>query len=260
MVDKANIQAAADAVRRLWDKHGIQEPMKFLGFCLSILPLPVIQQAGQALDRHFSDDALRKELEKLWSDVSAANAKVASVSRLEEAILEIADTLQQHEEILRDAKKFSELLQEVDSTFTIQTEGRSYQQIVNSVIQAGRVLIAATDGSVNVIEGTQVHSPHTRLHASGGSKNYIDGTAFRGSEGSVAMQGISTQGNIHVSGSSIGFSDGSSLTFGGNPNSVSGDCPNPKCQKSIQLDKRKLQGYSQIQCPYCNGVFPFQVG
>jgi hypothetical protein len=71
------------------------------------------------------------------------------------------------------------------------------------------------------------------------------------------MNGISTQGNIIVEGSGIGFGEGGALIFGGNPNLISRNCP--FCQAFLQVDKRQLIGYSQIQCHNCKRTMPFKI-
>jgi DNA-directed RNA polymerase subunit RPC12/RpoP len=253
-----SVQASADTIRKLWEKHGIKSPFRLLGFCLSLLPIPVIQQAGAALDRHLSDKALEAELERVWSRLEATNAAVAKVEKLEAAIAEIAQTVQDDNDLLAACEHLSATLAGKGSEFVVDTADKSYQEIVNSVVQAGRVFISATGGSTNVLENTKIVSPSTRLHASGGSRNFVDGTTFTDPSGTVGMKGIATQGNIHVSGNSVGFGPGSALIFGGNPNEVSGVCP--KCGGRVTVDKRRLMGYSTVQCPHCSQVLPFSVG
>ena len=258
MSQQNSIQASADAIRRLWEKHGVKSPFRLLGFCLSLLPVPVIQQAGATLDRHLSDKALEAELALVWSQLERTNAKVASIETLEAAIAEIARSVQSNKELLVACQKLSATLASSDSQFVLETTDHSYQQLVNSVVQAGRVFISATGASTNVLENTKVVSPTTHLHASGGSRNFVDGTTFTDGAGAVGMQGISTQGNIVVSGSSVGFGPGGVIAFGGNPNEVSGNCP--ACRGRITADKRKLVGYTSLQCPHCSQVLPFGVG
>jgi hemoglobin-like flavoprotein len=257
-MDTKNVREAAGTIRRLWEKHGIQQPLRFLGFCLSLLPVPVIQQAGLALDRHLGDKQFAEEVDALWREIRSANEKVEQVATLEEAILEIAETVKSHSELLDKTRRFSESLGAVDSTFSVLTDEGSYQEIVNSLIRAARVSISSQNRSTNVIENTRVESPHTHLHASGGSKNYVDGSEFTDGAGAVSMHGISTQGNIHVSGSSVGLGANSAIIFGGNPNLVTGNCPS--CSKVVQVDKRRLVGFTQIQCPHCQRVFPYSIG
>ncbi|PSU50124.1 hypothetical protein C9J12_05115 [Photobacterium frigidiphilum] len=253
-----SIDESASAIRKLWEKHGIKKPMRLLGFCLSMLPIPVIQQAGLALDRHLSDKDLDRELTEIWEKIAEVNEKVNSVDTLEESIAEIAKTVAENEALQKECEKLSYILGAKESIFSVETDDHSYQELVRTVIEASRVRISATNASANVIEDTNVHSANTHLHASGGSSNFVDRTNFTDGSRTVGMQGISTQGDIHVSGNSVGFGNGGALLFGGNPNLISGRCPS--CQNKIELDKRSLAGYSSIQCPHCKNVFPFNIG
>jgi len=253
-----SIQTSANAIRKLWEKHGIRSPFRLLGFCLSLLPIPVIQQAGAALDRHLSDKDLESELSRVWSQLEATNAAVATVETLEAAITEIAQTVQHNSELLAACEHLSATLASKSSEFVVQTEINSYQQIVNSVIQAGHVLISATAGSSNILENTNVVSPRTHLHASEGSFNFVNKTTFTDRAGTISMQGISTVGDVVVTGNSVGGGQSNyTIISGGNPNVVSGACP--KCDGHITVDKRQLIGFSSIQCPHCFHVLQFRV-
>ncbi len=252
------IDESANVVRRLWEKHGIKKPMRLLGFCLSMLPIPVIQQAGQALDRHLSDKDLEDELVAIWEKVAEINEKADAVETLEEAIAEIAKSVAASAELRTECEHLSSTLASRESMFTVETDDNSYQELVRSVIEASRVRISATNASTNVIEDTEVRSPNTHLHASGGSRNFIDSANFTDGAGSVGMQGISTKGNIHITGNSVGFGNGGALIFGGNPNLVSGECS--ICHKRVEVDKRKLAGYTSIRCPHCNSTLSFNIG
>lgn len=258
MTNQSNIIASANVIRRAWEKHGIQQRLRYLGFCLSLLPIPVIQQVGQVIDRYLGNQQLNKALDDLSYAVTHLNSRVNKVETLEEAIIEIAETVQRHEELLEQCKQLSASLTGIDTTFTMETEGASYQEMVNSLVQAGRVFIAARSRSTNVVEHTKIRSPHTHLHASGGSKNYLDDTSFTDTQGTVGTRAISTQGDVHVSGSAVGFGAGGALQFGDKPNIVKGNCP--KCSKQVEVDKRQLAGSSKIQCPHCKSVLPFTIG
>ena len=252
------IEESSNAVRKLWDQHGVQNPLRFVGFCLSLLPIPGIQQAGASLEKHLSDKEFQSELNQVWDAIRETNEKVESIENVEEAIVEIAETVNGSPDLLKLSENFSSYLHSQESSFSMETDDHSYQELVNSLVQAGRVLISATNQSTNVIENTKVESPSTHLHASGGSRNYVDNTSFTDQGHSVGMQGISTEGDIHVTGNSQGFGrSGGTLNFGGNPNLVSGNCPN--CSQKIQLDKRQLLGHDRIQCPHCNHVSVFSV-
>ncbi|MCL1047566.1 hypothetical protein L2737_19885 [Shewanella electrodiphila] len=226
MSDNKSIEVASNSIRKMWEKHGIKEPMRFLGFCLSMLPIPGIQQAGMALDRHLGDKAFNSQLEELWAEISKANELVGKVGTLEEAIQEIAKTIESFPELEAKTKQFIASLSKSQKEFTVLTEDHSYQELRNSIVHADISAFVAKDGSTNVIQDSTVNSEKTHLHATGNSKNFVDGTTFQGNLGGVSMQGITTQGPISVQGSGIGFGAGGSISFGGNPNEVSGNCPN----------------------------------
>lgn len=241
----------------MWEKHGIREPMRFLGFCLSMLPIPGIQQAGSALDRHLGDKAFETQLEELWSEITAANKLVSTVDTLEEAIQEIAKTIEATPQLEAKTNQFITSLGRAQKEFSVLTENQSYQELRNSIIHADISAFVAKGGSTNVIQDSTVNSEKTHLHATDSSKNFVDGTTFQGLGGAVSMQGITTQGPISVQDSSIGFGDGGLISFGGNPNVVSGNCP--ACNELLQIDKRELANYSQVQCHKCKSVFPYKL-
>lgn len=231
--------------------------MRFLGFCLSMLPVPGIQQAGSALDRHLGDKAFEKQLAELWAEIATANELVSKVETLEEAIQEIAKTIKDSPELEAKTSQFIAELSRNQKEFSVLTENQSYQEIINSIIYADISAFVARRGSTNVIQGSTVNSEKTLLHATDNSKNLVDGTTFQGSGGAVSMNGISTQGPISVQGSGVGFGAGGSISFGGNPNILSGNCPG--CNELLQVDKRELAKYSQVQCHKCKSVFPYKL-
>lgn len=263
MNQASSIQSAATAVRKLWETHGIKQPLRFLGFCLSLLPVPIIPQIGQTLDRHLSDQAFHREVDDLWTHIESLNSSVSQVSTLEAAIQEIAKTVSADHDTSARVRAFLSKLGGQATEFKMITEDNSYQQIVNSIITADLSLFRAHSGSTNVLIGTTVNSDSTTLLATKGSKNFVDNTRFQGNAGSVAMQKITTNGPIQVAGSgvgfgvggSIGFGIGGSLAFGPSPFEVTAACP--KCNASIKADKRKLAGYTSIQCLNCKAVLPF---
>ena len=257
MSDNKSIEVASNSIRKMWEKHGIQEPMRFLGFCLSMLPIPGIQQAGMALDRHLGDKAFNSQLEELWAEISLANDLVSKVATLEEAIQEIAKTIESSPALEAKTSQFIASLSSNQKEFSVLTENHSYQELRNSIVHADISAFVARDGSTNVIQNSTVNSEKTHLHATNNSKNFVDGTTFQGSGGAVSMQGISTQGPISVQGSGIGFGAGGSISFGGNPNLVSATCP--VCDERLQADKRELAKYSQVQCHKCKTVLPYKL-
>ncbi|WP_029235730.1 hypothetical protein [Vibrio cyclitrophicus] len=257
MSDNKSIEIASNSIRKMWEKHGIKEPMRFLGFCLSMLPIPGIQQAGMALDRHLGDKDFNSQLEELWAEISGANDLVSKVATLEEAIQEIAKTIESSPTLEAKTSQFIASLSSNQKEFSVLTENNSYQELRSSIVHADISAFVARDGSTNVIQNSTVNSEKTHLHATDNSKNFVDGTTFQGSGGAVSMQGISTQGPISVQGSGIGFGAGGSISFGGNPNIVSGTCP--VCNERLQADKRELAKYSQVQCHKCKTVLPYKL-
>ncbi|WP_211672839.1 hypothetical protein [Moritella sp. 5] len=239
--------------------------MRFLGFCLSMLPIPVIQQAGLALDRHLGDKAFEAQLEELWSAISTANDLVSKVSTLEEAIQEIAKTIEASPTLEAKTSEFIASLGSNQKEFSVLTENQSYQELRSSIVHADISNFVAIGGSTNVIQNSTVNSERTHLHATDNSKNFVDGTTFQGSGGAVSMRKITTQGQISVQGSGIGFGGeggigfggGSSISFGGNSNEVSGNCPS--CNELLRMDKRELHKYIHVQCHKCKSTFPFKL-
>lgn len=250
MSENKTIVPASNTVRKMWEKHGIKEPMRFLGFCLSMLPIPVIQQAGLALDRHLGDKAFEEQLSELWDEIKSTNELVSRVKTIEESIQEIAKTLQANPELEKKAENFISSLSTSQNEFSVLTENHSYQELINTIIHADISAFVAKDGSTNVIKNSTVNSETTHLHTTDNSKTFVDGTTFQGENGAVSMQGITTQGPISVQGSGIGFGEGGSIIFGGNPNEISGNCPN--CNELLRVDKREVVKHKQIQCPKCN--------
>ncbi|MBM9615265.1 hypothetical protein JWJ90_13355 [Desulfobulbus rhabdoformis] len=257
MSNNNSIEVASNSIRKLWEKHGIKEPMRFLGFCLSMLPVPVIQQAGAALDRHLGNKEFERQLAELWAEIATVNELVSKVDTLEEAIQEIAKAIENSPDLEAKTSEFISKISQNQKEFSVLTENQSYQEIRNSIIHADISAFVARGGSTNVIHGSTVNSEKIHLHATDSSRNFVDGSTFQGSGGAVSMNGISTQGPISAQGSGIGFGAGGSISFGGNPNILSGNCP--ACNELLQVDKRELAKYSQVQCHKCKSVFPYKL-
>lgn len=231
--------------------------MRFLGFCLSMLPISAIQQAGSALDRHLSDKAFEAQLVALWAEISASNELVSKVDSLEEAIQEVAKTIEASPDLEAKTIQFISSLGSAQKVFSLLTENQSYQELRSTIIHAHQSEFVATGGSTNVIQNSTVNSEKTHLHTTDSSKNYVDGTTFQGGGGAVSMQGITTQGSVSVQPSKIDLGAGGSISFGSNSNQVSANCPN--CSERLDVDKRELVKYSQVQCHKCKGVFPYKL-
>ncbi|WP_227741574.1 hypothetical protein [Vibrio owensii] len=151
MSDNKSIEVASNCIRKMWEKHGIKEPMRFLGFCLSMLPIPGIQQAGIALDRHLGDKAFNSQLEELWAEISAANDLVSKVATLEEAIQEIAKTIESSPTLEAKTSQFIASLSSNQKEFSVLTENNSYQELRSSIVHADISAFVARDGSTNVL-------------------------------------------------------------------------------------------------------------
>ncbi|QYR52963.1 hypothetical protein [Lysobacter soyae] len=251
------VEQSASAVRRMWERHGIKQPLRFVAFCLSMLPIPVIQQVGQAVDRHLSDKDLDDRLQGLWDKVVALNAAAQTAETVEDAVIEVARAVESSPELQQETRALLQQLGIQQKEFIAIAEDGSFQSILNSLVVAESAVFSSRSGATTSIEGATVQADRTLLHSTGGSKNYVSNSTFQGVGGSVGMQGISTQGNITVQGSSVGFGPNSSLSFGGNPYLVSGKCPN--CGTLNQADRRQLTGYTHIQCAGCKAALPFSL-
>lgn len=254
MSHSQQVEQSASAVRRMWERHGIKQPLRFVAFCLSMLPIPVIQQAGQAIDRHLSDRDIDVKLQQLWDKVVSLNAAADTVTTVEESVLEIARTVGSNQDLQHETKALIQKLGIQQKEFKVLTEQNSFQSIINSIIVAESSVFASHSGSTNSIEGTTVHSDQTLLHATGGSKNYISDSTFRGSSTAIGMHGITTTGDVSIKDKSIGLGSGSSINFGPSPFLVEANCP--ICGTFLREDRRKLAKFTHVRCSGCNSVIP----
>lgn len=243
----------------LQNEH-LTDDLSYYAFLLSLLPIPGVQQVGQTMDRIFANKSLKNRLDSIWNEINSANDRISSIEDEFLKLLEIAGTIK-YNNYLDD--KLNEITQTIVSElqeqteWVVETENWSYQSILNSIVEADFAQIIARNNSVNTIENSEIKAKKTHLHSSNNSQNFFDKTKFTSNEVGIEMNGISTQGNIFVEDSGIGFGEGSALIFGGNPNLVSGNCP--FCQTMLQIDKRKLSGYSQVRCHNCKRKMPFTI-
>lgn len=242
-----------DTIKLHLNNEHLHDDISYVAFLLSLIPLPGFQQSTQIIDRISSNRALKIRLDDIWKSIKETNNKVSEIESNYERFQEIGGTVNYNQDIKEQVEHFvNEIIEDLressGSEWVMETENWSYQEVLNSIVEADFAGIIAKDNSTNVIENTEIKAKKTHLHASGKSRNFVDKTKFTSSSGSVGMEGMSTEGDITVQGSGIGFGKGGgSLIFGGNPNLVYGNCPH--CNERIQVDKRKLSGYSQIQCP-----------
>lgn len=247
------------------ENEHLHDDIGYTAFLLSLLPIPVFKEINQVIDRLSSDKSLKIKFDDVWEHIQSTNSKISDLEDDLEKLQEIGGTVNYNEEIktqVEDLVKdiISNFEDDSETEWIMETENWSYQEVLNSIVEADFTGIIAKNNSTNVVENTEIKSAKTHLHASNNSQNFVDKTKFTGDEGSVGMDGITTKGNITVEGSGIGFGPGSAIIFGGNPNLVSGSCP--FCNTKIQVDKRKLRGYSKIKCPNtsCGKELNFSIG
>jgi hypothetical protein len=255
------VAAAEEAKKTFWSKHGVQSPLQFFGFCLSLVPIPGLQQAGQALDRHLQDKAQQAEFAKIWSAIEAQNTATGKIADLEEAIAEVARTVAANPTIQGQLESFLGMIGDGSSGFRVITKDQSFQSLVDTVVTAERAVVDASGGSTNVLQNVRVNSADTLLRATTGSANYISNSSFGDATGSVAMQGIRTQGDVRLSGpglslyegAQISMGEGSQLTFGApaNPLLLSLTCP--RCNQSFTCARPFLRE-TRVRCPSCQLV------
>jgi hypothetical protein len=258
IIDKA--KQFLEVVKIHLQNEHLTDDFSFYAFLLSLLPIPGVQQVGQTVDRIFANKSLKNRLDNIWNEINSANDRISSIEDEFLKLQEIAGTIKYNKNLddqLNEVTQtiVSELQEQTE--WVVETENWSYQSILNSIVEADFAQIIARNNSVNTIENSEIKAKKTHLHASNNSQNFVDKTKFTSNEGGVEMNGISTQGNIFVEGSGIGFGEGSALIFGGNPNLVSGNCP--FCQTMLQIDKRQLSGYSQVQCHNCKRTMSFTI-
>lgn len=258
IIDKAK-QFVETVKIHLQNEH-LTDDFSYYAFILSLLPIPGVQQVGQTVDRIFANQSLKNRLDSIWSEINSANDRISTIEDEFLKLHEIAATIKYNKNLneqLGDVTQTIVAELQEQTTWIVETEGWSYQSILNSIVEADFAQIIARNNSVNTIENSEIKAKKTHLHASNKSQNFVDKTKFTSPKGGVEMNGISTQGNIIVEGSGIGFGEGSAIIFGGNPNLVSGKCP--FCQSMLQVDKRQLAGYSQIQCHNCKHTMTFTI-
>ncbi len=245
------IQEAANQARILWEKHGINKPIRFIGYCLSLLPVPVISQIGNAIDRHLGDKSFKEEIEHIWESIKDIREETDNTQTIEEAIPEIAKAINSDNSLKDRVNHFLNSISKDISEFQSICENRSWTDISNSLINAD-VSSFLTEGSSSTrLKNTEVRSHKTILRTTDESHTIVDNTFFGKGNEKVSMHGMATQGPIEVTGNSVGFGPGGKLIFG-NPNIVSAICPS--CQQTIQADKMELAKYKSIKCQHCGTI------
>ncbi|MCU7756886.1 hypothetical protein N7988_28065 (plasmid) [Bacillus cereus] len=252
---KEKITQIKTYLKELSKNQQVAEDLDFYTFLATLIPVPGCQQAALLVNKLVANHNLNLLITELRNGIYQTNTKLSTLESDVEKIQSMAKIVSVVSELDDKVKLIMEQAQqELPSEFVVETDEWSTQTIINQIINADFTSVSATNNSHNRLENVDINSKRTHLRATNHSSNYLQGTSFKDSIGTVSMNGITQQGNIQVTGNSVGFGNGSALIFG-NPNEVRGNCPNPRCNKVVVANRIKLQSYSRIQCPHCKGVF-----
>jgi DNA-directed RNA polymerase subunit RPC12/RpoP len=257
MAHSKQVEAASNAVRKMWEKHGIKHKLRFAAFCLSILPIPVISTAASALDRHLGDIEMDKELARIWEKLKSLNDVVETIPSVEDAVAEIAALVATNAALRAEVDTFLKHLGERQEEFRMLTEGGSYQQLLDSLVVAESAYFEARTGSRNDLLNSVIKARKTILHATDASQNYVKGTRFEGPGGAMEMHGLSTSGHIELTDSTMDFYGSCSIDYGhGCSVTVTPKSPTfiyicPNCKKRSSESPSNLKKYDRIVCCDC---------
>lgn len=221
--------------------------MRYIAFGISLVPIPLMQQAAQIVDRMLSDVDSAQKLEEIWAELARLNSKVAD-GNLEESIIEVAATVAAHPELQRSVEWILEELGE-GTTFSVVSETGGLQTLINSIVEAERAQFIATSAGSNVLHGVSVRANHTLLRATDKGQNFVSNAEFSSAAGAVTMSGITAVGAIGISGPGISLSENSGLMFGGQRLVRYGVCP--ACKNNVTFEMHEIKGKSEMPCPHC---------
>lgn len=253
---KEKITLIKSYLKTLPKNQQVAEDLDYLTFLATLIPVPGYQQAAQLVNKLVANHTLNLLITELWDSIYQTNTRISTIESNVEKIQSMAATVSAVSALEEKINLIIEQAQqEFPSEFIVETENWSTQTIINQIINADFTSVSANNNSHNRLQNVEINSRRTHLRATNHSSNFLQGTDFKDSTGTVGMNGITQQGNIQVTGSSIGFGEGGTLIFG-NPNEVRGKCP--ICNAIIVADKIELQRYSIIQCPQCKSNLPFK--
>lgn len=254
---KDKITQIKSFLQTLSSNQQVANDLDYYTFLATLLPVPGFQQAALLVNKLLGNHNLNLLITDLQESIYSTNTRITLIEDEVEKVQQMARTVsavsvleEKIDLIIEEAKK------ELPSEFIVETNNWSTQAVINQIINADYTAISANNNSHNHFENVEITSRSTHLRATNHSSNFLRGTDFKDATGAVSMNGITQQGNIHVTSNSIGFGDGGTLIFG-NPNEVNGNCPN--CNTYIVVDKNHLQNYSSIKCPECKGIFPYRI-
>lgn len=231
----------------------VTEDLDFYTFLATLIPVPGYQQAATVINKLVADYNLNLLITELRDSIYETNKRIATLESDVEKIQLMATTVSAVSSL--DDKInliIKQAQEELPSEFIVDTDNWSSQTIINQIINADFTSVSANNNSHNRLENVEIKSRRTHLRATDHSSNYLQGTNFKDSTGTVSMAGITQQGNIQVTGNSVSFGAGGSLVFA-NLNEVTGECP--KCKQKVSADRTELQRYENIMCPKCKSIF-----
>lgn len=251
---KEKITQIKTYLEALPENQQVADNLDFFTFLAALIPVPGYQQAAEIVHKIASDHSLKILITELRESIYKTNDRITSNENDIEKIQLMANTVSSVSTLQKQVDLIIKQAKHVfPSEFTVETENWSTQTIIDQIINADFTSVSANNNSHNRMENVEINSPHTHLRATDHSSNYLQGTNFKGLEGTVSVNGITQQGNNVFTGNSIGFGEGGTLIFGPPENKIEGKCP--KCGYTIIADKTKLQTNSPIQCPQCKSNF-----
>ncbi|MDK2812131.1 MAG: hypothetical protein PWQ78_341 [Petrotoga sp.] len=250
---KEQIARIKEYLKELPNNQVVAQDLEYFTFLTTLLPIPGYQQAAQVINKLASDHNLNLLMSELRQSIYQTNKRISTIESDVEKIQEMAHTVS----IVTELKEKVDLLitqakENLPSEFIVETENSSVQTILNHIINADFTSIAANNNSHNHLKNVRIESRNTHLRATDHSSNYLEGTEFKDSKGTVGMNGITQQGSIRVDGNSVSFSPGGQLIFG-NQNQVNAICP--VCKNDIVADRFIVQQSPYFQCTQCKNVF-----
>ncbi|RAS94189.1 hypothetical protein A6E21_15565 [Bacillus cereus] len=252
---KEKITQIKSYFKTLSTNQQLNEDLDFYTFLATLIPVPGYQQAALLVNKLVNNHNLKLLITDLRECIYQTNTRISTIEDDIEKIQLMAMTVSTVSALDEKINLIMEQAQqELPSEFIVETENWSTQTIINQIINSGFTSVSANNNSHNRLHNVEINSRRTHLRATNHSSNYLQGTEFKDSIGTVGMNGITQQGNIQVTGNSIGFGEESALIFG-NPNEVNGICP--ICKNTVVANKVKLQQYSQFQCPHCKNTFQY---
>lgn len=231
----------------------VAEDLDYFTFLATLIPIPGYQQAALLVNKLVANHNLNLLITELRDSIYQTNTRISTIENDIEKIQSMAATVSAVSAFDEKINLiFEQAQQELPSEFIVETENWSTQTIIDQIINADFTSVSANNNSHNRLQNVEINSRRTHLRATNHSSNFLQGTHFKDSTGTVGMNGITQQGNIQVTGNSVGFGEGGTLIFA-NPNEVNGKCPT--CNNVIVADRIELQRYSRIQCPQCKNIF-----